>query len=56
MSNRVIELLALMNELNLEDIVDLDMYVDAYPESELNKLYKSLSKDEYCELIESSDK
>lgn len=51
--NRLYEL---MNQLELDDIVDLDNYCYHNPDSEISKVYSSLSEEEYEAFLEDSDK
>lgn len=54
--NTLNKLYELMNQLGLDDIVDLDCYCYHNPDSEISKVYASLSEKEYEHFLENSDK
>lgn len=54
--NNLSRLYELMNQLELDDVVDLDNYCYHNPDSEISKVYTSLSKEEYKSFLEDSDK
>ena len=54
--NKVEKIIDIMKYLDLNDIVDLDMYVYRNELSQLANLYKSLTHEEYEELLDKLDK
>ena len=54
--NNLNKLYKLMDQLGLFDIVDLDNYCYHNPNSEIAKVYSSLSEEEYERFLEDSDK
>ena len=54
--NNLNKLYELMDQLGLFDIVDLDNYCYHNPNSEVAKVYSSLSEEEYEAFLEDSDK
>lgn len=54
--NNLSRLYELMDQLELYDVVDLDNYCYHNPNSEISKVYSSLSEEEYEAFLEDSDK
>ena len=54
--NTLNKLYELMDQLGLYDVVDLDEYCYDNPDSEISKIYSSLSEEEYERFLEDSDK
>ena len=54
--NNLNRLYELMDQLGLYDIVDLDMYCYDNPDSEIDKIYSSLTEEEFERFLEDSYK
>lgn len=54
--NTLNKLYELMDKLGLYDVVDLDCYCYHNPDSEIAKVYASLSEEDYEAFLEDSDK
>ena len=54
--NNLNRLYELMDQLELYDVVDLDNYCYHNPDSDIAKIYSSLTEEEYESFLKNSDK